>query len=359
MGTDIKINGNRSWDIAVHDDRFYSYVLRKESLDLGESYMFGWWTCTDLEEFLHRIIRMDAGRKLYRSPRTWWYYMKARMTNRQTKVRSRTVAAAHYDIGNDLYREMLGKTMMYSCGYWREAPDLEEAQLAKMDLICSKLKLRKGDRVLDIGCGWGGFARYAAMNYGVEIVGVTIAQEQAMYAEESCKGLPVEIRTMNYRDLNEKFDKIVSIGMFEHVGYKNYGTFMKVVKRCMRNDSLFLLHTIGSQVDMVATDPWIDRYIFPGGMVPSVSQLVRAFGKDFVLEDWHNFGMDYNRTLRAWKANFEKNWSCLRHRYDSTFYRMWIFYLSVSAASFRARTNCLWQVVLTKKGNTLVYIPER
>lgn len=357
--TDIKINGNRPWDILVKDERFYSYVLQKESMGLGESYMFGWWECKDLEGFLFRIIRMNPTKKQFKFTKIWWYYFKAKVINRQTKNKSINVADIHYNIGNDLYEKMLGNTMIYSCGYWRNASDLDKAQNDKLDLICRKLKLQSGDRVLDIGCGWGGFAKYASINYGVEVVGITISEEQFRYARQNCQGLNVDIRLIDYRDIDEKFDKVASIGMFEHVGYKNYQQFMNKVNLCMKDDGLFLLHTIGSTTDMIATDPWIDKYIFPGGMIPSAPQIVRAFESTFVLEDWHSLGMDYKRTIHEWQTNFGEHWIDLKDKYGTNFYKMWMYYLSISAASFRAKSNNLWQIVLSKKGNIIDYQSER
>ncbi len=346
---DIEIGGSRPWDIRVFNDDFYPAVASRGSLALGESYMDGWWDCPRLDQFFFRVLRAGLDDQV----KSWhWLYdaLKARLCNLQKPSRAFTVGRHHYDIGNDLYRRMLDRHMIYSCGYWEEAETLDQAQEAKLDLVCRKLRLQPGMRLLDIGCGWGGTARYAAERYGVEVVGVTVSTQQAVLGKEQCRGLPVEIRLQDYRDLNETFDRIVSIGMFEHVGFKNYATYMKVARRCLKDDGLFLLHTIGSNRSQTRTDPWIARYIFPNSMVPSTQQISAALEGVFVLEDWHNFGPDYDRTLLHWYKNFHGAWEELQNSYDEYFYRMWKYYLLASAGAFRARSNQLWQLLLSPAG---------
>ena len=204
--------------------------------------------------------------------------------------------------------------------------------------------------VLDIGCGWGEALALAAQRLGISAVGVTISNEQADHARAICAGLPVEIRVQDYRDVDERFDRVFSIGMFEHVGMKNYGTYFDVARRCTVDDGLFLLHTIGSNVSSNHTDPWIAKYIFPNSMIPSARQIADALEGKFVIEDWHNFGADYDRTLMAWRANFDAAWPMLQGRYDERFRRLWRYYLAMSAAAFRARRNQLWQLVLSPHG---------
>jgi len=276
--------------------------------------------------------------------------LKAKLINEQTKERSLIVGEQHYDLGNDLYELMLDNYMIYSCGYWKNATNLNEAQEAKLDLICRKLRLKPGMTVLDIGCGWGGFAKYAAEHYDVKVTGVTISKEQAKYAQEFCKGLPVTILVKDYRDVKEAFDRVVSIGMFEHVGYKNYREFMEVSNHCLKDNGLSLLHTIGSNTTVTSGDPWILKYIFPNSMLPSICQIANAFEGLFIMEDWHNFGADYDKTLMAWHERFTKNWDKVKEKYGERFYRMWNYYLLSCAALFRARQAQLWQIVLSKKG---------
>lgn len=347
----IEVNGHRPHDIRVHDDRFYAKVITSGSVGLGESYMEGWWDCAELDTFFYKVLRANLAGKI--TP--WTEYaniLLAKLYNFQKPSRAFQVGQRHYDIGNDLYRSMLDKRLMYSCGYWKDATTLGEAQDAKLELVCKKLSIEPGMLVLDIGCGWGGMAKYAAEKYGAKVVGVTISKEQATLARETCDGLPVDIRLQDYRQLNKKFDRILSIGMFEHVGHKNYDTYMKVVKRCLNPDGLFLLHTIGGNHSVSKIDPWVNKYIFPNAMLPSKKQICNAMEGKFVLEDWHNFGADYDTTLLHWFQNFDKNWTHreLQQEYDERFYRMWKYYLLGCAGSFRARKNQLWQIVLSPEG---------
>ena len=345
----IRIDGDRPFDMRVHDPRTFARVLAQGSLGLGESYMDGWWDCDRLDEFFHRLLRARLDQQVH----SWAQYLdvlRAKLINLQTPRRSFRVGEHHYDIGNELYARMLGRHLIYSCGYWAQADNLDDAQIAKTDLICRKLGIEPGMRVLDIGCGWGESARYVAEQYGAEVVGVTISREQAEYARELCAGLPVEIRLQDYREVDERFDRILSVGMFEHVGYKNYRTFMKTVTRFLHEDGLFLLHTIGNNYSRVTTDPWIGRYIFPNSMIPSAKQITEAAEHSFIIEDWHNFGTDYDKTLRAWFANFDAAWPDLADDYGDRFYRMWKYYLLSCAGSFRARVNQLWQIVLSPRG---------
>ena len=217
-------------------------------------------------------------------------------------------------------------------------------------LPAGKIGLKPGMKVLDIGCGWGSFAKFAAQRYDAKVVGVTVSKEQIALGRALCKGLPIEFQLKDYRDITGKFDRVVSLGMIEHVGYKNYREYMRVASNALKEDGLFLLHTIGGNISTKSCDPWIEKYIFPNGMLPSISQLAKAMEGLFVMEDWHNFGADYDRTLMAWHANFIKNWKNLEDRYDQRFYRMWTYYLLTCAGSFRARKNQLWQIVLSKHG---------
>ncbi len=346
----VQINGPEPHDILVRNSGFYRRVVAGGSLALGESYMDGWWDCDALDCFFERILSADLHQKVRKSLPAIWMAAKARLINPQSRSRAFEVGHSHYDIGNDLFTVMLDNGMNYSCAYWQDAESLEEAQTAKLELICRKLNLEPGLQVLDIGCGWGGFAAYAAEQYGVEVTGVTVSGEQVKLARRVCEGLPVCIDLLDYRDLDRSFDRIVSIGMFEHVGAANYRTFMRVVDRCLENGGLFLLHTIGANRSLRSVDPWFARYIFPNSMLPSANQITAVAEGLFVLEDWHSFGPDYDRTLMVWYRNFTANWQQLRHQYDERFFRMWTYYLLSSAGSFRARRNQLWQIVYSKGG---------
>lgn len=311
--------------------------------------MDGWWDCDQLDEFFRRILAAELDRQV--KPTTDLLRVaKAKLLNRQKPRRAYEIGRRHYDIGNELYERMLDSRMIYSCGYWKDAATLDEAQEAKLDLVCRKLELAPGMRVLDIGCGWGGTARFAAGRFGVEVVGITVSKEQARFADNLCRGLPIEIRLDDYRDLNGTFDRVLSLGMIEHVGNKNHRTYMEVVRRCLRDDGLFLLQTIGGDRSTSRSNAWTDRYIFPNSVLPSAAQITSAAEGLFVLEDWHSFGPDYDKTLMSWHRNFEAAWPALREKYGDRFYRMWRYYLLSSAGGFRARTTQLWQVMFSPKG---------
>lgn len=348
---DIQVNGSRPFDIQVHNELFYSRVLSGKSLGLGESYMDGWWDCESLDQFCYQMLRGRIDKQVkVKNPAFLAHVLKAYFLNAQSKKRAYIVGEEHYDTGNDLFSLMLDQGMNYSCGYWENADNLDQAQINKLDLVCRKLHLKPGMKVLEIGCGWGGFAKYAAENYGVSVHGVTVSKEQMDYAERSCIGLETKFEMKDYRELNTKYDAIVSIGMFEHVGYKNYRNYMEVAQRCLEGEGLFLLHTIGRNTPSRSTDPWTNKYIFPNGMIPSPAQISKSLQGLFVVEDWHNFGQYYDPTLMAWNENFQKNYESLKDKYDQRFKRMWEYYLLMCAGTFRARRNQLWQLVLSKKG---------
>ena len=349
-GAGIEVGGSQPWDIRIHNPATYQRIMLKRSLGLGESYMDGWWDCDDLEGFFYRLFKARIDQMAQTSAMLLWQLMSASLRNRQSLGRSRQVAEQHYDLDNHLFELMLDPTLAYSCGYWRDAADLHEAQVAKLDLICRKMQLEPGMRVLDIGCGWGSFVHHAASRYGVAVDGVTVSKEQQHYAQQRCAGLPVSIWLKDYRKIEGRYDRIVSVGMFEHVGRRNYPLFMDVVLRQLNDDGMALLHTIGNNVTTKSFDPWINKYIFPNGELPSLQQITAAAEGRFVIEDVHNFGPDYAKTLRAWDANFCRHWDQLASRYDQRFYRMWRYYLNVCAAAFRVRAIQLWQVVLTKPG---------
>ena len=346
----IEPNGDQPWDIQVHDDRLWERVIKSGgSLGLGESYQDGWWDAEQVDEFLTRVLEADLTSAIRPSPKLVAMTAWSGIVNHQTVRRARKNASAHYDIGNDLYEVMLDKRMIYSCGYWRNAADLETAQEAKLELICRKLELEPGMRLLDIGCGWGGFSQYAAERYGAEVTGISPAGEQVRLARERCADLPVGIQQVDYRDVEGTYDRIVSVGMMEHVGPKNLSRFFKVCKERLTPDGLMMHHTIGSLVSSPGVDAWFDTYIFPGGSLPSLRQIAKGAEPDWVIEDVHSFGPDYDRTLQAWYANVEAGWSDLP-AYDERFRRTWRYYLMASAAGFRARNNQLWQLVFRRGG---------
>jgi len=357
----VKFNGKNPWDIVVHNQKFYDRALAGGSLGLGEAYMDGWWDSDDLEETIYRLLTARVDEKVRPTLALARDYAGAYLRNKQSVRRSYKNAQAHYDIGNDLYVPMLGETMAYSCGYWKHAKTLDEAQLAKYELICQKLKLKRGMRVLDIGCGWGGLAMYMAQKYKVEVVGITPAIEQAKYIREKAKSLSIKVVEQDYREFTTrtKFDRVVSVGMAEHIGTKNLPSYFAKAHEVMKDDGIFLLHTIGNNKSARTNEPWMDKYIFPGAVLPSLAQLAKVVEGTFVIEDLHNFGPDYEKTLLAWYKNFKKSWPTIKDNYDERFKRMWEFYLLSCAAGFKSRGVQLYQLVLTKQGKVPHYEPVR
>jgi cyclopropane-fatty-acyl-phospholipid synthase len=345
---DVKIDGDRPWDITIYDERFYSKVLRQGSLGLGESYMDGWWDCRQLDRMICMLILADVEHKILWDWRLAFHTLKARLFNLQRKRRAQQDVRRHYDIGNDLYVNMLGKSMSYASANWERASCLGEAEEAKLDFVCQKVGIAPGSTILDIGCGWGNFARFAAEKYGARVVGITLSKNQAELGRQLCADLPVEIRVLDYRDLSGQFDHVVSLGMFEHVGCKNYRTYMEIVHRCLKQGGLFYLNTIGATQSVYSADSWIDKYIFPGGMFPSIQQIGASLEGLFQIEELQNWGTYYDKTLMAWFHNFHENWEKLKSGYGERFYRMWKYYLLASAGAFRAGKIQDWQMVLSR-----------
>jgi len=362
---DIEIGGRRPRDIRVHDDRLYKRVLAEGTLGAGEAYMDGWWDVERLDEFFTRFLTARIDREI-RTTSMLFQVLLSKLGNLQSRRRSRRVAEQHYDLPTRLYEAMLGPTMQYTCAYYgREgsAATLDEAQRAKLALIARKLHLEPGMRVLELGGGFGELSRYLAAEHHCEVVSYNISARQVEFAQRLCEGLPVEIRQHDYRAAEndvEHYDRVVSVGLMEHVGPKNYRGFCELAKARLKPGGLALVHTIGGNVSRASADPWITKYIFPGGVIPAEAQLTRAKEGLFVLEDWHNFGPDYDRTLMAWEANFIAAWPELQDRegLDERFYRMWRYYLNSCAGAFRARGLNLWQLVLSH-GDVSRYVPVR
>lgn len=358
----ITLDGPTPHDLHVHDERFYQRVLSQGSLGLGESYMEGWWSCERLEEFFCRLLRAQLDRSVRLTWRQVLLAARARILNPQSPTRAEQVARVHYNVASDFFERLLDPRMVYSCAYWKDADTLAGAQEAKLDLTCRKLGLSSGDRLLDIGCGWGSLVKFAHERYACDAVGVTISGPQADRARRSCAGLPIRILNTDYREINAaahgRFTKVVSLGMFEHVGPKNYRTFMRIVDGVLADDGLFLLHTIGDNYSRSHCDAWLDRYIFPNGVAPSVQQLGKAIEGIFVMEDWHNFGPYYYETLLGWRDNLKRHWSSLA--VDAPvprehFLRMWEYFYASFASAFRTRQLQVWQVVLSKGASSRVY----
>lgn len=354
---DVLFDGCRPWDLRVHHPRLYRRMLTQWSLGAGEAYVDGDWDCERLDLLFERLLRADLDRTAPGPARLLLLLegLRHRLFNLQSVARAHQVGERHYDAGNDVFEAMLDSRMIYSCAYWQHAQDLEQAQQHKLDMICRKLELRAGETLLDIGCGWGGLARYAAEHFGAHVTGITVSKEQLAFAQARCEGLPVTLLLQDYRSLQGSFDKIASIGMFEHVGLKNYTTYFDTARRLLAADGLMLLHSIGVDRRAHHTDPWIERYIFPNGKLPSPAELSRALESRFIIEDWHNFGPDYDRTLMCWAERFEAAWPRLAGRYDDGFRRMFRYYLLSCAGFFRSRQGQLWQLVLSRPERRGVY----
>jgi cyclopropane-fatty-acyl-phospholipid synthase len=351
----VVINGNQPWDMQVHNEDLYKRIVYRGTLGLGEAYMEGWWDCDRMDLFFENLLRAKLETKTHFNFSVAVMMVAHLFTNMQSMARSNKVAEVHYDLSNAFYSKMLDQRMIYSCGYWKNAENLDQAQEEKLRLVCEKLELKPGEKLLDIGCGWGGLAKFAAENYGVNVTGITISTEQAKLAQQVCEGLDVEIRLQDYREISDSYDKIVSLGMFEHVGARNYRTYIKMINDRLKEDGLFLLHTIGHRYKTYSADPWANQYIFPNGKIPYIDHIGKAISGSMVMEDWHNFGPYYADTLMAWYKNFKQYWPMFKDNYDDKFYRMWEYYLLSFAGTFRARHMQLWQIVLTRQERENVY----
>jgi cyclopropane-fatty-acyl-phospholipid synthase len=349
LRADVRINDGRAWDICVRDPRFYQKTFFGGSLGFGEAYMEGWWSCEDIEEMVCRLLRSNIERVSTKVPSALRVGISALAANNQTRRKAMDVADCHYNLDPELFR-FLGKYMNYSSGYFGATDDLDTAQEHKLELICRKLNLARGERLLDIGGGWGEFARYAAERYGCHVTSINIADKQLAFAREYCKGRSVNVVKCDYRDLSGTYDKAAAIAMVAHVGRKNYRTFMEIVHRHLTADGILLIETVGNNLSMTHCDPWVDRYIFPHGMTPALSQLAFAMEDLFVIEDVHNFGPHYIKTLRAWRHNFEANWPRIAGRYDERFRRMFNYFFQICAGAFKARSIQYWHLVVTKTG---------
>lgn len=353
---DVQVGGNRPWDIHVHNERLYSRVLSNPALALGESYVDDWWDCEQLDEFFNKVLLARLDRKVKPGFQFVLQKLLAQLLNRQSRSGSKKIARQHYNLTVELYNAFLDPYNQYTCGYFKDTDDLNTAQEQKLDLICRKLGISSGDHVLDIGCGWGGFARFATERYGCRVTGITISDEQMRYAATFCNDLPVTLLKLDYRDLgtsqhHQRYDKVLICGMIEHVGYKNYRTIMEIVSHCLNDDGLFLLQTIATNISSpINSNLWMEKYIFPNSVPPSIRQIAEASEGLFIIEDLHNFSSYYDKTLMAWWENFRKNWIKIAAKFDERFYRMWQYYLLSCAAGFRARVSQLLQVVFSKNG---------
>jgi cyclopropane-fatty-acyl-phospholipid synthase len=344
----VAINGQNPCDISVKDDRFYRAVLQKGSLGLGESYMDGWWSCDDLEEMASRMIGSGLYKFSLRMPIYLLPNLRDNVFNQQSKEMSLRVADRHYAMGNEMFFGFLGKHKNYSCGYYSGTGDLDEAQRLKLDKVCKLLDLQPGDRLLDIGGGWCEFARYAATHYGCEVVSINITDEQIAFAREYCKGASVEVRKCDYRDITGRFNKIAVLAMLTHVGRKNYRKFLEIAHGALEPHGTLLIESVGGHKSHSNCEAWIDKYIFPGGVVPCLSQIDAAASGLFQRTVTDEFGSSYVLTLRAWHRNLIQAWSAHEGRYGERVRRMFEYFFLTTAGSFRARYLLHWHILLKK-----------
>ena len=352
---DIGLEGERPWDITVHDESVFKRFVLDGALGLGESYVAGQWECERVDLFFEHLLRAFLDKQSKTALAHVVTAFLALIKNMQNSTRAFQVGESHYDLSNEFYAAMLDGRMMYTCAYWEGVDNLDAAQEAKLKMVCEKLGLQPGHKVLDIGCGWGGFARYAAEEYGAHVTGITVSRSQVELGAETCAGLPVDILFKDYRDVEGNFDRIVSLGMFEHVGWRNYRNYMEIVDSLLVDNGLFLLQTVGHRHTTVGADPWVTRHIFPNSSIPSIKQIGNSIEDLLIMEDWHNFGPDYARTLQAWHSNFKRHWPIFREELGDEFYRTWEYYLLSFIGAFEARFMQLWQIVFSKRSTTKDY----
>lgn len=356
---DIVVDGDRAWDIRVTNPKFYKRIIINGLDGFADAYVDNWWDCQALDELLYKALRARLPEKLKWNYPNIRHYLVETLFNRQKRAQALSNIKKHYDLGNSLYQNMLDSGMSYTCAYWKDAGTLDEAQETKLDLVCRKLDLKPGMKVLDVGCGWGSFLKYAAEKYGVEGVGITLSKEQVDLGNELCKGLPVDLRLEDYRNITGKFDRIVSLGIIEHIGPRNYRILMEKIHKALDDDGLCLFHTIGhlypSPTLLQTEMTWIEKHIFPGGVLPTMGQICNSFEGLFMLQDVQNMGHYYYPTLLSWEKNFTKNWDNIKNEYDERFYRMWKYYLLSCSAALRSGRYAVWQLVLDKGNATEVY----
>jgi cyclopropane-fatty-acyl-phospholipid synthase len=349
--SDIIIGGHRPWDIRVLNKEFYERALEGGSLEIGDSYVDGWWECDRLDQLFHRAFLADMPLRLARSVRGKLEAIRLRLTHHGDRAAPPPAPPLTYDLlGNDLFRAMLGARMAYSCAYWSDTSTLDEAQEAQFELVCRKLELARGMTVLEHGCGWGAFAKYAAERHGVGVLGVASSHEQAELGRDLCRGLPVEIVVQDYKTIQGRFDRVVSLAILERIGPVGHRSYMEHAARSLKDDGIALLHTVGRNVTDAKIDPWLARHISEVAAPPSLRQLAAAAEGLFVMEDCHNLGPQYDPTLLAWNVNLERNWPSLSARYGERLRRVMKYYLLSSAGSFRSRRSQVFQIVMTKTG---------
>jgi len=368
-------DGDLDATIVVHDERFFLRALTGSDIGIGEAFMDGDWTTPDLVPLARLMLRNrrlldDQGRIAGALHRLAGGI--ARRLRDNSLAGSRRHIHRHYDLGNDFFRLLLdAELLMYSCGYFESAADsLEIAQTRKIDRICRRLRLAPSDRVLEIGSGWGGFAVWASTHYGCHVTTTTISDEQFRHVHEwrsrlGDAGSRIDVRRADYRELTGQFDKVVSIEMFEAVGFNHYDDYFAAVDRLLAPDGAMLLQTITVDDQWFphyhGTPDWIEKYIFPGGELASVGAVLTSLARTTSLSMYHaeNFGTHYARTLHAWRARFHQSLDRVRALgFDERFIRMWDLYLAYCEAAFLERHAGLFQMMLVKNGSQRTFFNE-
>ena len=335
-------------------------VALDPALKLGEAYMEGGFEFVkgDIYKLLEIIFESTgpvAENQMWMKAMSFIRTATKRFVQMNTLKRSARNVQHHYDLSGKLYDLFLDPDRQYSCAYFQTPDtDLNEAQLAKKRHLAAKLQVSKGEKLLDIGCGWGGLGLYFARVLGADVTGVTLSHEQFGIANQRAKALGLENRAKflleDYRNLNAQFDKIVSVGMFEHVGIGHFKEYFDHVKRLLKPDGRFVLHSIGRSGEPGATNPWIAKYIFPGGYIPSLSEVIPVIEKSgLIITDIEILRLHYAETLKAWRQSFLAHWDEAKALYDERFCRMWDFYLAASESAFRWQGMMVFQIQLAHK----------
>ncbi len=346
---DVRIDGDRPHDIRVLDPRFYGDVLRRGSLGFGECYVRRWWDADDVEELAFRLIRSGVyslSSAVPGLPRD----LRDMFANQQTRRLATRVADEHYSMGNDVFFAFLGGVRNYSCGIFDGDADLDAAQTRKLAKISSLLDLRPGERLLDVGGGWGELSRHAAAAHGCEVTHVNLSDEQIRHASALCTDLSVRVEKRDWRDVEGRFDKIAVIAMLTHVGPKNYRRFMQRMHDRLEPGGLMLIETVGTRHAAVRCEAWLDKYIFPGGVVPTRRQILGAADGLFDETRFESSGEHYVQTLRCWQENFERNWTDLSSRYDEERRRIFNYFFQSIGGAFRAGYVDHWHILLRRTG---------
>ena len=359
--------------IAVHDERFFERALLAGDVGVGESYMDGHWSTPDLVAVVRVAVRnldqVDGSNRIFTLLRRLADLLEHR-ERRNTQTGSRRNIAYHYDLGNDFYRLFLDRSLAYSCAYYENADDtLEQAQIRKFDRVCRKLQLEPQDHVLEIGTGWGGFAAYAAETYGCRVTTTTISQQQHNCAREvfsrSRAGERIQLLLEDYRNLRGEYDKIVSIEMFEAVGFEHYDDYFRACDRLLKPNGSMLLQTItileAKFQQYRKQSDWIKKHIFPGAELASVIEIQRSLARTTRMQLFHmeDIGKHYALTLHEWRRRFLEHLSEVRQlEFDDRFVRMWDYYLAYCEGGFRERYISDVQLVLAKVTNTIQLVNE-